>query len=109
MISGTSRPPLSNFELPTLRGSSKLLLSHGFDRRHSFPFNVSKDRILNMYRRKRIYDERFLEVPSFRLIYEALQRGLTETAIERVMHPKSSKYGYWGSKPSLKKTRNDSW
>lgn len=73
---------------------SKLLLSHGFDRRHSFPFNVRRDELLDRYRKKRIYGERLLEVPSFQLIYKALQRGLTETGIERVMHPESSKYGY---------------
>lgn len=73
---------------------SKHLLSHGFDRRHSFPFNVHRDDILGNYRRKRIYGKRLLEIPSFQLIYKALQRGLIETGIERVMHPESSKYGY---------------
>ena len=73
---------------------SKFLLSHGFDRQHSFPLNVRRDELLDRYRKKRTYGERLLEVPSFQLIYKALQRGLTETGIERVMHPESSKYGY---------------
>lgn len=77
-----------------VQGRSKLLLSHGFDRRHSFPFNVDRDELLGKYRRKRIYGKRLLEVPSFQLIYKALRRGVIEAGIERVMHPESSKYGY---------------
>ena len=73
---------------------SKHLLSHGFDRTDSFPFNVKSDELLGKYRRKRIYGKRLLEVPSFHLIYKALQRGVIQAGIERVMHPESSKYGY---------------
>jgi hypothetical protein len=77
-----------------VQARSKQLLSHGFDRRHSFPFNVDRQELLGKYRRKRVYGKRLLEVPSFQLIYRALQRGVVETGIERVMHPESSKYGY---------------
>ncbi|MBT9491359.1 MAG: RNA-dependent DNA polymerase [Paucibacter sp.] len=77
-----------------VQARSKHLLSHGFDRRYSFPFNVGRDELLGRYRRKRIFGKRLLEVPSFQLIYRALQRGLIEAGIERVMHPESSKYGY---------------
>jgi hypothetical protein len=77
-----------------VQARSKHLLSHGFDRRHSFPFNVGRDEIVGRYRRKRIFGKRLLEVPSFQLIYKALQRGVIETGIERVMNPESSKYGY---------------
>jgi len=73
---------------------SKLLLSHRFDRRHSFPFDVAKDEVLEKYRRKRIGNKRLLEVPSFKLVYRALQKGVLEAGIERVMHPESSKYAY---------------
>jgi hypothetical protein len=78
----------------SVQARSKLLLKHLFDRRHSFPFNVAKTEILDKYRRKRIADKRLLEVPSFQLVYRALQKGVLETGIERVMHPESSKYGY---------------
>lgn len=80
-----------------VQARSKLLLSHGFDRRHSFPFNVNRGELLDRYRAKRIYKKRLMEVPSFQLIYKALQRGVTEAGIERVMHPESSKYGYGDS------------
>ncbi len=46
--------------------------------------------------RRRIKGKRLLEVPSFTLIYRALQRGLRETGIEKVMHPESIKYEYKG-------------
>jgi hypothetical protein len=78
----------------SVQARSKLLLSHGFDRRHSFPFNVGRDDLLAKYRKKRIGGKRLLEVPSFQLIFKALERGLLESGIERVMHPESSKYGY---------------
>ncbi len=77
-----------------VQARAKLLLGHGFDRRHSFPFDVPRDEILGQYRRKRIGGKRLLEVPSFQLIYRAIQRGVLEAGIERVMHPESSSYGY---------------
>lgn len=77
-----------------IQARSKLLLSHGFNRQHAFPFNVNRDELLVKYRKRRIYGKRLLEVPSFQLIYKALQRGLIENGIEQVMHPESSKYGY---------------
>lgn len=78
----------------SVQARSRLLLSHGFDRRHSFPFSVRREDLLATYRKKRIGGKRLLEVPSFQLIFKALERGLLESGIERVMHPESSKYGY---------------
>lgn len=77
-----------------VQARSRHLLSHGFDKRHSFPFNVGRDELLAKYRKKQIFGKRLLEVPSFQLVYKALQRGVIEAGIERVMHPESSKYGY---------------
>jgi len=78
----------------SIQARSRHLLSHGFDRRHSFPFNVERKDILTKYRRKLIAGKPLLEVPSFKLIYQALQHGVIEAGIEKVMHPESSKYGY---------------
>lgn len=77
-----------------VQARSRHLLSHGFDRRHSFPFNVQRKHILAKYRRKLVAGKPLLEVPSFQLIYRAIQHGVVEAGIERVMHPESSKYGY---------------
>ena len=77
-----------------VQARSVLLLTHGYDRRHSFPFNVHRTEILATYRRKRIGGKRQLELPSFQLIFKALQRGILETGSEMVMHPESTKYCY---------------
>ncbi|MCA8219091.1 RNA-dependent DNA polymerase [Burkholderia cepacia] len=77
-----------------IRLRSELLLGHRHDRRHSFPFNVSRKELTREFRRQRIKGKRLLEVPSFMLIYQALQRGLIESGIEKVMHPESVKYDY---------------
>lgn len=73
---------------------SQLLLSHRFDRRRSFPFSIQQQDIVERYRRRIIGGKRLLEVPSFMLIYRALQRGLRESGIESVMHPGSNEYAY---------------
>jgi RNA-directed DNA polymerase len=78
----------------SVKARAALLLGHGYDRRHSFPFNVPRGEVLRKYRDKRVDGKRLLELPSFQLIYRALQRGIRESGIERVMHPESSKYGY---------------
>ena len=75
---------------------SKLLLSHGYNKKNSFPFSVARDDILEAYRYQRVGSkmEHLLEIPSFTLIHRALQRGLRESGIEQVMHPSSNKYAY---------------
>jgi hypothetical protein len=73
---------------------SALLLSHGFDRRHSFPFSVPREKIVKQYRSKRIFGKPLLEIPSFMLIYKSLQHGLKESGIERVMNPHAANYDY---------------
>ncbi|WP_396328832.1 reverse transcriptase domain-containing protein [Burkholderia anthina] len=77
-----------------VQARSKLLISHGHSRVHSFPFNVQRRDVLAQYRRTRVKGKRLLEIPSFQLVYKALQKGVLEAGIERVMHPESSKYGY---------------
>jgi RNA-directed DNA polymerase len=74
---------------------SKMLLSHKHDKRHSFPFNCRRKDIIQSYRKKRPHGKRLLEVPSFTLILKALQKGLMDAGIERVMHPESVKYDYY--------------
>lgn len=74
---------------------SKLLLSHKYDRRHSFPFNCRRREIIQTYRKKRPHGKRLLEVPSFTLVLKALQKGIMDAGIERVMHPESVKYDYY--------------
>lgn len=78
----------------SIQTRAKLLLSHGYTKSSSFPFSVDRKNIVNQYRRRKIGNKPLLEVPSFTLIYLALQRGLKEAGIEKVMHPDSIKYDY---------------
>lgn len=73
---------------------AELLLKHRFNRYGNFPFNVERHDLVQQFRRRRIKRKRLLEIPSFTLVYQALQRGLRESGIERVMHPESVKYEY---------------
>lgn len=71
---------------------ARLLLNHGYDRRHSFPFSVSRSEIIEQYRRRMIDRKRLYEVPSFMLIYRTLRYGLKESGIEKIMNPHSRNY-----------------
>ena len=76
----------------TLR--SKLLSNHGFQRSHSFPFNVSRQELLERCAIEIVSGKNLLEIPSFLLIHRALKKGLEESGIERVMNPDSLNYDY---------------
>lgn len=72
----------------------KLLSSHGFQRSHSFPFNVSRSELLERCAIELVSGKNLLEIPSFLLIHRALKKGLEESGIERVMNPDSLSYDY---------------
>jgi len=77
-----------------IEARSRLLLSHNYDRKHSFPFNLRREDLIKQFARRKINGERLLEIPNFMLVYRALQKGLRESGIEHVMHPASNKYNY---------------
>lgn len=77
-----------------IRKRSELLLGHKFDRRKSFPFSVKRSNLVTQCRRRRIDGMPLQEIPSFMLIFQALQKGLKESGIEHIMHPDSIKYDY---------------
>jgi len=72
----------------------KLLANHGYCRSHSFPFNASRQALLDICAREVICGKNLLEIPSFLLIHKALQKGLVESGIERIMNPDSLNYDY---------------
>lgn len=80
----------------SVKKRSNLLLTHKFDRRHSFPFNVQRKKTLKEFGRRKINGKRLLEIPNFTLVFKALQQGLRESGIEKIMHPKSTSYAYKG-------------
>jgi hypothetical protein len=77
-----------------LRLRCKLLSSHGYHRSHSFPFNASKQELLERCATEIVSGKNLLEIPSFLLIHRALKKGLEESGIERVMNPDSLNYDY---------------
>ena len=72
----------------------KLFLSHSINFNYNqFPFNVNKTVLVNTCKTTKIYGKKgLLEIPSFLRIFEAMQIGLKNEGIERVMNPKSSYY-----------------
>lgn len=72
----------------------KLLASHGYNRSHSFPFNVSRQELLDACAKKLVSGKNLLEIPSSLLIQKALKKGLRESGIERIMNPDSLNYDY---------------
>lgn len=58
-----------------------------------FPFYCTKDDLLTICKKKEINDTKgLLEIPSFLRIYNAMQIGLKNEGIERVMNPQSGYY-----------------
>lgn len=60
---------------------------------NQFPFNKNKDELIIECRNITIKGKKgLLEIPSFLRIYEAMQKGLINEGIERVMNPQSGYY-----------------
>jgi retron-type reverse transcriptase len=77
-----------------LRLRAKLLDKWGYNRDHIFPFNCDREALLERCSREKIASKYLLEIPSFQLIQKALQKGLLESGIERIMNPNSLNYDY---------------
>lgn len=78
----------------SLKLRCSLLLQWKHDRKHIFPFNQTRDELLDRCAKEVINGKKLLEIPSFLLIHQALRKGLTEVGIERVMNPNSLNYDY---------------
>lgn len=78
----------------SLKLRAKLLDNHGHNRDHNFPFNQTRNSLLESCSKKKISGKTLLEIPSFLLIHKTLQKGLVESGIERIMNPDSLSYDY---------------
>ncbi|MGU3414860.1 reverse transcriptase domain-containing protein [Enterobacteriaceae bacterium C34A] len=78
----------------SLKLRAKLLINHGYNRVHNFPFNQHKTNLVVSCAKVKINGKALLEIPSFLLISKALRKGLLENGIERVMNPNSQNYNY---------------
>jgi RNA-directed DNA polymerase len=70
-----------------LRG--RLLRDWGYDRFHTFPFNVGRNELLVACRRKIVHQKRLLEIPSFMLLYRAWAKGLISEGMDKIARPLS--------------------
>lgn len=77
-----------------LKHRAKLFRYHGISCSHLRPFTLDRNQLLVFLRKTKVGGEKILELPSFVLIYHALQKGVREHGVERVMHPESVKYDY---------------
>jgi len=79
----------------TLKLRAKLLKSHNHNVDNFFPFNVSKEQLLELCKIQKVgNNQNLLKIPSFILIYKALQKGIISSGIEGTMNPKSNRYHY---------------
>lgn len=78
----------------TLKLRCKLLLNWNFNRHHIFPFKENRKELFDRCSKEKIYGKKLLEIPSFLLIHQALQKGLINSGIERIMNPNSLNYDY---------------
>lgn len=69
-----------------------ILKSKGYSLRvKGFPFNVQRSAIVDSFRKVRIKGKNLLEIPSFTLFYKAVERGIVEMGIDRVIDVESSR------------------
>lgn len=73
---------------------NKLLKNRGFNKQNQFPFNCSKKSLMKKSSIIIINKKKLLEYPSFCLIQKAMQKGIIESGIEKVMNPESLSYDY---------------
>jgi len=78
----------------SLKLRATLLVSRGYRVNHNFPFNQTRKSLLDECSKKKISGKTLLEIPSFLLIHKAMQKGLLESGIERIMNPDSLDYDY---------------
>lgn len=71
-----------------------LRVQWNYNRAHFFPFVHSRDELLEICATKKMNGKNLFEIPSFLLIHQALQKGILESGIERIMNPDSLNYDY---------------
>ncbi len=73
---------------------SFLLKKWSYSRDHIFPFNVSKNNIVDEFKSKKLNGNGLLKIPSFFNIYEALKKGLREGGVESIIKRSHALYDY---------------
>lgn len=81
--------------LHAIKLRENILNSKGFRVSGQFPFNLNKQSILEVCKKKRVKNRiGLIQIPSFLRIYQAIQKGIENDGIEYTMNPKSNLYNY---------------
>ncbi len=79
----------------SIRMRAKLFESHGHNIWGQFPFNLSKDNLIEICRTQPYKQKTgLMEIPSFLRIFEAIQKGLVDNGIDQTVNPKSYYYPF---------------
>lgn len=78
----------------SVRLRRNLLKGWGYDRSHSFPFNLHKCDFKDALAASEINGQKLFKIPSFLNISKALKKGVGEYGIDWIMNPKSNQYSY---------------
>jgi hypothetical protein len=78
-----------------LKKRQKLFKRFRYDVGGQFPFNLSRQELLNECKRKEYGGQQgLMAIPSFLRIYKAIKKGLQDEGIEETMNPTSNIYNY---------------
>jgi len=81
--------------LHVLKLRGQILESKGYRVSSRFPFNLTKDNILDSCRKKQVKNRTgLIQIPSFMRIYRAIKKGVENDGVEYTMNPKSNIYNY---------------
>ena len=79
----------------SIRMRAKLFDSHGHNVWGQFPFNLSKNNLIEVCRTQPYKQKTgLMEIPSFLRIFEAIQKGLIDNGIDQTVNPKSYYYPF---------------
>jgi hypothetical protein len=73
---------------------ASLLAKHGYTRHMDFPFSVPQSHLVKAFDKARVHGKPLLQIPSFYLVQQAMQRGMREHGISYVMNSRSNSYTY---------------
>lgn len=79
----------------SIQKRKKILISQGYRIRVlDFPFNVKLEEMVKTFDKVRIKNKRLLEIPSITLFYQAMERGVLEFGLEKIVDAESAKWDY---------------
>ncbi len=69
----------------SVRLRERLLKKWGYERSHSFPFSADRSTLANDYRRQKVGKRRLYTIPSFVVVYLALNKAVSEGGVQQML------------------------